>query len=167
MPPVLWMADFGGRATSRGCDRDASDVTSRERSLVSCSAGPCKHRRRHTGAQAELRCWFGTQFDTDSLFAKPRRPRPPPKPQLESRPCSHSIATSSPGLTMLEILAFPFKFTASSVAALTVLIYAVLFSSVLLFDDLPRVPKNTDGLDLDRGYEALSTVRVFSAVSLL
>ena len=68
---------------------------------------------------------------------------------------------------MLEILAFPFKFTASSVAALTVLIYAVLFSSVLLFDDLSRVPKNTDGLDLDRGYEALSTVRVFSAVSLL
>lgn len=60
---------------------------------------------------------------------------------------------------MLERLASPFKFTAASVAAVAVVIYAALFTSVLVFDDLPRVPKNTRGLDLDRAYEALSVVR--------
>ncbi|TBU56297.1 hypothetical protein BD310DRAFT_931826 [Dichomitus squalens] len=59
---------------------------------------------------------------------------------------------------MLERLASPFKFTAASVAAVAVVIYAALFTSVLVFDDLPRVPKNTCGLDLDRAYEALSVI---------
>ncbi len=68
---------------------------------------------------------------------------------------------------MLERLAFPFKFTTSSVAALAVIVYAVLFTGVLVFDDLPRVPHNTRGLDLDRGYEALSTVRGFSTCGFL
>ncbi|KAI1790376.1 hypothetical protein LXA43DRAFT_512127 [Ganoderma leucocontextum] len=59
---------------------------------------------------------------------------------------------------MLERLALPFKFTTTSVAAFAVVIYAVLFTSVLVLDDLPRVPRNTRGLDLDRGYEALSKI---------
>lgn len=61
---------------------------------------------------------------------------------------------------MLERLALPFKFATTSVAAFAVVIYAALFTSVLVLDDLPCVPHNTSGLDLDRGYEALSTVRI-------
>ena len=60
---------------------------------------------------------------------------------------------------MLERLASPFRFTATSVAAAAIVIYAALFASVLVFDGLPRVPKNTRGLDLDRAYQALSVVR--------
>ena len=60
---------------------------------------------------------------------------------------------------MLERLASPFRFTATSVAAAAIVIYAALFASVLVFDGLPRVPKNNRGLDLDRAYQALSVVR--------
>ena len=60
---------------------------------------------------------------------------------------------------MLERLASPFRFTATSVAAAAIVIYTALFASVLVFDGLPRVPKNTRGLDLDRAYQALSVVR--------
>ena len=63
-------------------------------------------------------------------------------------------------MSMSAKLASPFKFAPVPVAVLAVIIYAAIFSSVLSFDELANVPKNLRGLNLDRGYEALSKVRV-------
>lgn len=60
------------------------------------------------------------------------------------------------------ILKAPFKFASTQVAVLTVLVYAAVFASVLIYDELPNLPKNTWGLDLDHAYDALSKVRVHS-----
>lgn len=56
------------------------------------------------------------------------------------------------------ILKAPFKFASTQVAVLTVLVYAAVFASVLIYDELPNLPKNTWGLDLDHAYDALSKV---------
>ena len=53
----------------------------------------------------------------------------------------------------------PFKFATAPVTILAVILYAAVFTSVLQFDQLADVPKRLNGLDLDRGYEALSEVR--------
>lgn len=58
------------------------------------------------------------------------------------------------------ILKAPFKFASTQVAVLTVLVYAAVFASVLIYDELPNLPKNTWGLDLDHAYDALSKVSV-------
>ena len=59
---------------------------------------------------------------------------------------------------MLERLASLVKFSSTSVTTVAIVLYAAVFASVLVLDELPGVPKNTHGLDLDRGYEALSQV---------
>ena len=56
-------------------------------------------------------------------------------------------------------LSSPFRFATGQVAVLAVLLYAAVFISVLVTDELPATPKKTEGLDLERAYEALSTVR--------
>lgn len=56
-------------------------------------------------------------------------------------------------------LSLPFKFTPIPVAVLTVLIYAAVFGSVLHYDELATIPRDLQGLDLDRGFEALTKVR--------
>lgn len=60
------------------------------------------------------------------------------------------------------ILKAPFKFASSQVAVLTVLVYAAVFASVLIYDELPNLPKNTSGLDLDHAYDVLSKVSLYS-----
>lgn len=62
-------------------------------------------------------------------------------------------------MSMSAKLASPFKFAPVPVAVLAVILYVAIFSSVLSFDELANVPKNLRGLNLDRGYEALSKVR--------
>ena len=58
----------------------------------------------------------------------------------------------------LTKLTEPFKFAPNQVTLLAVLIYAVVFVSVLVYDELADVPKNTRGLDLERAYDTLSEV---------
>ncbi|KAI0645003.1 hypothetical protein C8Q79DRAFT_1001599 [Trametes meyenii] len=58
----------------------------------------------------------------------------------------------------LRKLAEPFKFAPTQVSVLTVFIYVLVFASVLIRDELPNVPKNTKGINLDRAFEALSTI---------
>ncbi|OSC97539.1 hypothetical protein PYCCODRAFT_1419229 [Trametes coccinea BRFM310] len=53
-------------------------------------------------------------------------------------------------------LAAPFKFAPTQVAVLLVAVYAIVFAAVLQHDELPKVPKNTHGLDLDRAYDTLA-----------
>ncbi|KAI0669436.1 hypothetical protein C8Q78DRAFT_1080139 [Trametes maxima] len=55
-------------------------------------------------------------------------------------------------------LAEPFKFAPTQVSVLTVFIYVLVFATVLVLDELPNVPKNTEGINLDRAFEALSTI---------
>ncbi|RDX48595.1 hypothetical protein OH76DRAFT_1352007 [Lentinus brumalis] len=55
-------------------------------------------------------------------------------------------------------LASPFKFAPIPVALLALIVYLAVFASVLSFDELADVPKNLRGLDLDRGYDALSKI---------
>lgn len=53
----------------------------------------------------------------------------------------------------------PFHFISTPVSVLAVLIYAIIFASVLYTDELYNVPKNTKGLDVDRAYADLHQVR--------
>ncbi|KAI9061387.1 hypothetical protein FKP32DRAFT_1576122 [Trametes sanguinea] len=55
-------------------------------------------------------------------------------------------------------LAAPFKFAPTQVAVLLVALYAIVFATVLQYDELPNVPKNTHGLDLDRAYDILAKI---------
>jgi hypothetical protein len=43
---------------------------------------------------------------------------------------------------------------------LLILVYAAVFSTVLVTDELPDVPKDQGGLDLDRAYADLHQVRL-------
>ena len=54
----------------------------------------------------------------------------------------------------------PFHFTSTPVSVLAVVIYAIIFASVLYTDELYDMPKNTKGLDVDRAYADLHKVRV-------
>ena len=54
----------------------------------------------------------------------------------------------------------PFHFTSTPVSVLAVVIYAIIFASVLYTDELYDIPKNTKGLDVDRAYADLHQVRV-------
>lgn len=56
------------------------------------------------------------------------------------------------------ILKAPFKLASAQLTVLTVLVYATVFASVLIYDEVPNLPKNTWGLDLDRAYDALAKV---------
>lgn len=55
-------------------------------------------------------------------------------------------------------LAAPFAFTSIPVTMLTVLLYLVVIISVLYTDQLPEVPKDTRGLDIERAYRELHEV---------
>ncbi|KAI0351985.1 Zn-dependent exopeptidase [Trametes cingulata] len=55
-------------------------------------------------------------------------------------------------------LAAPFKFASTQVTVLTALIYAIVFASVLIHDEPWDVPKDTQGLDIDRAFDALSEI---------
>ena len=57
-------------------------------------------------------------------------------------------------------LSTPFRFAPVQVTALALVLYAAVFIGVLYCDELQSVPKDTHGLDLERAYEALSTVRL-------
>lgn len=50
-------------------------------------------------------------------------------------------------------------FKAVSTTALLVLVYTVIFTLVIVTDELPDVPKNTRGLDLDQANADLHQVR--------
>ncbi|KAI0657787.1 hypothetical protein C8Q70DRAFT_264499 [Cubamyces menziesii] len=52
----------------------------------------------------------------------------------------------------------PFKFAATQVSVLLALLYAVIFASVLIYDEPASIPMDTHGLDIDRAYDALSTI---------
>lgn len=51
-----------------------------------------------------------------------------------------------------------FAFNTVPTTILLVLIYAAIFSTVLITDKLPPVPRNTRGLDLDRAWLDLHQV---------
>lgn len=51
------------------------------------------------------------------------------------------------------------KFAPIPVVVLTIILYAAVFASVASSDELADVPKRVTGLNLDRGYDALSKVR--------
>ncbi|KAI8970991.1 hypothetical protein BD414DRAFT_540578 [Trametes punicea] len=55
-------------------------------------------------------------------------------------------------------LAQPFKFAPTQVAVLLAVVYAIVFASVLRYDEVPNVPKDTHGLNVDRAYEALAKI---------
>ncbi|OCH89411.1 Zn-dependent exopeptidase [Obba rivulosa] len=56
--------------------------------------------------------------------------------------------------------AAPLRFTPIPVSILTVIVYAAVFVWVLVTDELPSVPENTRGLDLDRAYKDLQAITV-------
>ncbi|KAI0688998.1 hypothetical protein BC835DRAFT_1441523 [Cytidiella melzeri] len=55
-------------------------------------------------------------------------------------------------------LAAPFKFTPVPVSVLLVLLYAAVFTSVLVTDETPDVPENLKGLNLNEAYEDLHLI---------
>ena len=55
----------------------------------------------------------------------------------------------------------PFKFAAVPVSVLTLIVYGAVFVAVLLSDQTPDVPKNEQGLNLQKAYEDLHVVRTF------
>ncbi|KAI0765712.1 hypothetical protein BD413DRAFT_481922 [Trametes elegans] len=61
------------------------------------------------------------------------------------------------GLAGLSAL---FKFAPVQVTLLSIIIYAAVFASVLSSDEPQRVPRNTQGLDLDRAYDVLSQITI-------
>ena len=52
----------------------------------------------------------------------------------------------------------PFKFAPVQLTVITVLVYAAVFISVLVYDEPARIARDTEGLDVDRAYDALSKV---------
>ena len=51
-----------------------------------------------------------------------------------------------------------FRFAPVQVTVLALVLYAAVFISVLVLDELPSLPKDYEGLDLDQAFEALSKV---------
>ena len=61
-------------------------------------------------------------------------------------------------MTIKAWLAAPFKFFAIPVSVLVVLIYGTVFTSVLVTDQTPNIPKDLGGLDLNEAYKDLHVV---------
>lgn len=62
-------------------------------------------------------------------------------------------------MRLLEAVSKVLAFRAVPTTILLVLIYGIIFSTVLITDELPNVPKNQRGLNLDQAYLDLHKVR--------
>ncbi len=58
-------------------------------------------------------------------------------------------------MTLVQKISSVFAFRTLPTTVLASLIYLAIFISVLVTDDLPAVPKNRKGLDLDQAYSDL------------
>ena len=59
-----------------------------------------------------------------------------------------------------RVISAVFGFRNSPTTLLVVLVYAVIFGLVLVTDELPNIPKDQRGLDLNEAYADLQQVRV-------
>ncbi|KAJ8488101.1 hypothetical protein ONZ45_g14086 [Pleurotus djamor] len=73
---------------------------------------------------------------------------------------SHPIIRSSPihEMTILQVFVSAFSFRKWPTTVLVVLTYAAILSSVLVTDELPDIPENQKGLDVDQAYTDLRMI---------
>lgn len=64
-------------------------------------------------------------------------------------------------MTLVQKISSVFAFRTLPTTVLASLIYLAIFISVLVTDDLPAVPKNRKGLDLDQAYSDLHKVIIY------
>lgn len=61
-------------------------------------------------------------------------------------------------MELKSLVTAPFKFTAVPVSVLTLIIYGLLFTSVLVTDETPGIPVDLKGLNLNEAYNDLHRV---------